>query len=470
MVRILIVEDENIIALQIQQTLAQFGHTIVDRVASTAAALDSARHHHPELVLMDTDLATEDGIAAGREIYEQLNIPVVYLATAADESTVTRSIRAQAFGYLLKPICPDSLHSAILVARQRHQVEVSQQRDRVNLVNIFNSIGMGVIVTDEAGAVTAINPVASSLTGWEQTEAIGQTIDRVYPLIWETDGAAIENPSLRALRLRDCVRSNDRCWLVAKDGSELPISDTATLLENAAGDILGSVLVFQDNSENQSDQVQLQERNRDLEGYQLQLISLFQQEVARSQQAIACNRVLGQILKHLPLVTSEYDLLQIALQELGLAVDADYGWVALHASHTNTANIIADYMETGKTFLVRAIGQHIDRMLYPQFYQHLERQESWIDPPRAIIPDLYAELSTQSTQILICPLALESGNSHLHPRTIGEVGILTRGNAPWQPAQAQLITQLFSYAFQIFRQQHLQSIVDSGQFSVRWDE
>ncbi len=325
------------------------------------------------------------------------------------------------------------------------------------------------MVTDERGVVTAINPVAASLTGWEQTEAIGQTIDRVYPLIWETDGAAIENPCLRAMRLRDRVRSNDRCWLVAKDGSELPISDTATLLQNAAGDILGSVLVFQDNTENQSDRVQLQERNRDLEKYQLQLISLLQQEVVRSHYAIACNRILGQILKYLPLATSEYDLLQIAIQELGLAVDADYAWVALHASHTNTANIIAEYTPEGTIRLIRALGKQIERAQYPEFYHYLEQQESWIDPPREIIPALYADLSTQSSQILICPISPEAANSCPHPRTIGEVGIVNTG-APWQVSQTQLITQLFSYAFYIFRQQHLQSIVDSGQLTVRWDD
>ncbi len=106
MVRILIVEDKNIVALEIQETLAKLGHTVVDKVTSGAAAIDSARYHHPELVLVDLDLAAEDGIAIGSKIYQQLNIPVVYLATAADESTLARSIRAQTFGYLFKPICP----------------------------------------------------------------------------------------------------------------------------------------------------------------------------------------------------------------------------------------------------------------------------------------------------------------------------------------------------------------------------
>jgi uncharacterized protein YcbX len=76
--------------------------------------------------------------------------------------------------------------------------------------------------------VTFINSVAQKITGWSSADAVGLEIDRVFRLIWETDGTPIENPSLRAMRLKEAVKSPDRCWLVAKDLVEIPISDTAT--------------------------------------------------------------------------------------------------------------------------------------------------------------------------------------------------------------------------------------------------
>lgn len=288
MAKILIVEDETIVAWDIKETLEKFGHTVVDLVVSGSEALGSAFNDSPDLVLMDIRLEGDiDGITAGEEIYQQLKIPIVYLTAHADELTLARATRTNPFGYVLKPFQPQSLQSTIKVALQRHQVEIAAQTTQACLTNALNSIGTGIITTDRQGLVTLINPIAEALTGFDAAAAVGQDIGQIFRLIWETDGTGIENPSSRAMRLNQPIKSPIRCWLVAKDGTEIPIADTATPIVNLDGRIIGSIIVFQDNTELVTAQVESWEQNRNLEFSQLKLTSQLNAKTAECQQAVA---------------------------------------------------------------------------------------------------------------------------------------------------------------------------------------
>lgn len=468
MAKILVVEDENIVAWDIKETLEKLGHTVVDLVVSGAEAIGASVIGNPDLVLMDIRLEGEmDGIAAGDEIYHQLKIPVVYLTAHADEFTLERAIKTAPFGYIIKPFQSQSLQSTIKVALERHHLEVSADMTQAYLDNTLNinSIGSGAIATDRQGLVTFMNPIAENLTGWHSSEAIGIEIDRVFRLIWETDGIRIENPSARAMRLKEPIKSPDRCWLVSRTGVEIPISDIATPIVKPDGEIVGSIVVFQDNTERLSAQMDLWERNQDLEFFQLKLISQLEVKNAEYQQAIACIEVLDLILKQVFTAQSELDLLQIAIQQLGMAIDADYCWVTLHNPQTDTAKIVCEYInQEHQIYPTSKIGSEIDVRLYPEFYNHLCENQSWIDPHLEIIPSLYLKLLTPAAQILICPITVDlqaaKYRSEQHSDwTIGEVGILTTGKPPWTTFHASPIAQILSYAVKLFRQTRSKSIV-----------
>ena len=169
MAKISIVEDEHIVAWDIKETLEKLGHTVVDRVVSGAEAIRSAQINQPDLVLMDIRLEGEmDGITAGSEIYHQLNIPIVYLTAHADAQTLNRATLTNPFGYIVKPFQAQSLQSTIQIALNRHQLEEATKIATEYLVNTFNSIGGGIIVTDRHGLVTLMNPIAELLTGWQE--------------------------------------------------------------------------------------------------------------------------------------------------------------------------------------------------------------------------------------------------------------------------------------------------------------
>jgi PAS domain S-box-containing protein len=113
----------------------------------------------------------------------------------------------------------------------------------------LSSIGDAVITTDTQGRVTFLNPVAQTLTGWRQEEAEGKPLGEVFRIVNEESRQPAENPIPRALREGLVVGLANHTLLIAKDGSERPIDDSAAPIRNRQGDIAGVVLIFRDTSE-----------------------------------------------------------------------------------------------------------------------------------------------------------------------------------------------------------------------------
>jgi two-component system CheB/CheR fusion protein len=124
---------------------------------------------------------------------------------------------------------------------------VHEQRDW--LLVTLSSIGDAVLTTDSAGRVTFMNPVAESLTGWTRQEAEGQPLDRVLHLINEDNREPVESPSVAASRENRTAELASHSLLVARDGVERPLDDSAAPMMNEAGEVVGVVLVFRDITE-----------------------------------------------------------------------------------------------------------------------------------------------------------------------------------------------------------------------------
>src|SRR5438876_5412191 len=110
----------------------------------------------------------------------------------------------------------------------------------------LSSIGDAVITTDTKGSVTYLNPVAESLTGWTQEEAARNPHEMVFKIINEETRQTVENPATRALREGLVVGLANHTLLIAKDGTERAIDDSAAPIRNADREVAGVVLVFRD--------------------------------------------------------------------------------------------------------------------------------------------------------------------------------------------------------------------------------
>ena len=113
----------------------------------------------------------------------------------------------------------------------------------------LQSIGDGVICTDADGRVTFLNPVAAQLTGWREDEADGKPLLDVFTIVNENSRLSVENPALRALNEGVIVGLANHTILIARDGTERPIDDSAAPIRNKVGRVIGSVLIFRDITE-----------------------------------------------------------------------------------------------------------------------------------------------------------------------------------------------------------------------------
>ncbi len=181
--QILVVEDEVIIARNLQNSLKRLGYAAPDICTSGDEAIKKAEDTHPDLVLMDIRLeGNVDGVEAAEYIYTRLNVPVVYLTAYADEDTFQRAKTTGPFGYILKPFDDRGLRTAIELALYKYRMESRSRKSAQQFAAILRSLGDAVIMTDADTVVTFMNPVAETLTGWKQENALGKELREVLDI------------------------------------------------------------------------------------------------------------------------------------------------------------------------------------------------------------------------------------------------------------------------------------------------
>ncbi|MEB3356987.1 MAG: ATP-binding protein [Synechococcales bacterium] len=126
--KILVVEDERVVARDIEKRLKKLGYAIAASVSTGQDAIVAAAEHHPDLILMDIRLKGDmDGVEAAEQIRSQQDIPIIYLTAYADETTLQRAKITEPFGYIIKPFDEKDLHVAIEVALRRRLAELAVQ-------------------------------------------------------------------------------------------------------------------------------------------------------------------------------------------------------------------------------------------------------------------------------------------------------------------------------------------------------
>ena len=268
--QVLIVKDEVIVAENIRTRLLSLGYAVSAVVSSGQEAIQKAAEMHPDLVLMDIKLEGDmDGVEAAEQIRARFDIPVVYLTAYANDDTLQRAKITEPFGYILKPFEVRELQTAIEMALYKHKVESKLKQSERWLATTLRSIGDGVIATDAKGCVVFMNPVAEALTGWKQEEAWGRDLTKVFNIIDEETHKVTETPATKAIR-EGVVLGLANHTLIPRDGTEIPIDDSAAPIRDDKGNVSGVVLVFRDITERKRAEEELQQTfeklQRTLEG------------------------------------------------------------------------------------------------------------------------------------------------------------------------------------------------------------
>ena len=137
----------------------------------------------------------------------------------------------------------------IAICEASRQARRGADLRRQELEITLASIGDGVITTDSDGCIASLNPVAEALTGWSQREAAGRSLDAVFRIVNEESRETVDNPVAKVLLTGTILGLGNHTILIAKDGTERPIDDSAAPIRDAEGNVLGVVLIFRDVTE-----------------------------------------------------------------------------------------------------------------------------------------------------------------------------------------------------------------------------
>ncbi len=251
--RILIVEDEAIVARDIQSRLRALGYRADWIAVSGEEAVRFAREAGPQLVLMDMSLGDGiDGVETVSQIHATCETPIVFITGHSDEASIARAKIAAPYGYILKPVQTIELRVTIEIALHRHQLQTKLNETNRCLATTLASIGDGVISTDSNGVVKIVNRVAAAMLGREEVRLVGERIDSVFQVRSRqpSDATPLADPVTQLLASGEDRLTYSNVLLSGTSGV-VPVDVTATVIRDDQHRTDGLVLVFRDITERQ---------------------------------------------------------------------------------------------------------------------------------------------------------------------------------------------------------------------------
>jgi diguanylate cyclase (GGDEF)-like protein/PAS domain S-box-containing protein len=134
-----------------------------------------------------------------------------------------------------------------ITVRKRAETQLFEEKEKAQVT--LQAIGDAVIAADAQGRIEYLNPVAEDLTGWRLAEVLGRPIGEVLALVGEGSRQPVENPVLRCLRGESGVELSESSILIARDGQEIGIQESASPIRDRSGRLIGAVMVFHDVSQ-----------------------------------------------------------------------------------------------------------------------------------------------------------------------------------------------------------------------------
>ncbi|MBX7183968.1 MAG: response regulator [Vicinamibacteria bacterium] len=244
--RILVVEDEAIVARDLAHRLEDLGYEVTGTAASGAEALALAQSTRPNLVFMDITIQGPiDGVETAHRLVSRMDVPIIFLTAHTDTGTIQSAKRARSYGYLIKPFDERELVSTIEMAVSRHRSDLPARL----LQQAIASAGIGVVMTaaEAEHRITMCNPRFELMSGYPSAEIVGRS-----PWFLGGDGTSPVacDEVKRALDEKGECRVD--CLLFRKDGAPFWADVVVSAVRDSSGEATHSLLCITDVSARKS--------------------------------------------------------------------------------------------------------------------------------------------------------------------------------------------------------------------------
>ncbi len=271
--KILIVEDEIIIAMDLRSKLENLGFSVTEIVSNSDDALLSAEKAQPDLVLMDIRIkGKKDGIETAILLKEKFNIPVVYLTAFIDDETIERARFSAPEDYLIKPIEDKELEISIKMSLHKSGLQKRLKKSKLLLDTVLSGVSDGIISVNKDFEVLFSNVKANQILNLDGFDPVGEHIDRLFKIVDEKIGSISYLPSeIIDSQIYNQIYLNDRILLESKYNTKTPIQISLSETHDENHFTNGYIFLLHDNTERRENEIRRKKLLNELKAKKNQL-------------------------------------------------------------------------------------------------------------------------------------------------------------------------------------------------------
>ena len=242
--KVLIIEDEGILSMDMSVSLKSMGYQVIDAVPSGEEAIQLLENVVPDVILMDVQLSGElDGIQTAEKINKKYNIPIIYISEHTDELTLSRAKITGPYGYVKKSFNFTELHTTIDMAIYKNEMQQKVVENEYLLNTTLLNIEDAVINVDNEGVIKYLNKSAEAMLNITKSNANKAVIDRIGIKWINNKGKELKHPYIQK-RKRKLVKT-EYVLLNTVSGGTIPVECSVNILHDSNRNIIGYVYLIQ---------------------------------------------------------------------------------------------------------------------------------------------------------------------------------------------------------------------------------
>lgn len=244
-IRILVVEDESIVAKDIQGTLTRLGYDVPATASSAAVAYEKLEELKPDLVFLDIKLkGEEDGIHIAEHIKIKYNIPVIFLTSFVDQATLDRAKVTEPYGYIVKPFNETDLKTTVEMALFKYGRDKEMRESQQRLANALGKVGEVIIITDTDCRVTYLNQRAESFLGYGNASSNGVDLFQLLSIERGDNSTVRKEEIVTNMQNNEAVEYADCHVITKRDNGSVAARLTSSPIRDEKDTLIGNAFVI----------------------------------------------------------------------------------------------------------------------------------------------------------------------------------------------------------------------------------